>query len=208
MEKRKLVSMVVTLLVIGGVCVDQATAEAVDEYNLKCAKCHGEDGLGHATMDGSDCSLKTVDEIIECYSTISTHDYVEACDEICIEETNTYIFDSLLLEIGKGQYEQMCAVCHGADGMDGNPLDGSHCVLDTLEDIVDCYPGINAHASISGCEEACVWNVNRYIFVELLDNADIGPAADDAVEDVDAGQTGGDKVNNDNWVSCFISSCQ
>lgn len=209
MGKYKLFSVVISiLLMVGMVCVVQANAAAVDDYNQKCAGCHGEEGLGSTPIDGSDCSLKTIEEIIECYPLISAHDYVDECDDTCILETNTYVIDELLFQIGKNQYADMCARCHGDDGMEGAPIDGDSCDLSTLQGIVDCYPGIGAHNNISACDDTCVWYTNKYIFVELLENADIEPS-DDTGQDGDAGLADGEiSVNNDNWVSCFIQACQ
>lgn len=208
MGKCRLFSIVISMMVGMMVCAIHVNAAAVDDYNQKCARCHGEDGLGSTPIDGSDCSLKTIEEIIECYASISAHDYVDDCDDTCIFETNTYVIDELLFQIGKKQYAEMCAVCHGDNGMEGTPIDGSNCDLSTLQGLVDCYPGIGAHGSISACDDTCLWYTNKYIFVELLDNADIEPS-DNTGEDEDTSQVSGEiSVNNDNWVSCFIQTCQ
>lgn len=202
----KFYRVVISILMIGAACVVHANAAAVDDYNQKCAVCHGEDGLGATPIDGSDCSLKTIDEILECYPLIWAHDYVEDCDDTCILETNTYVIDELLFQIGKNQYAEMCAICHGDDGMGGAPIDGSACDLSSLQAIVDCYPGIGAHTNVSACDDTCVWYTNKYVFVELLDNADLEPS-DDTGED--AGLDDGDgSADNDDWFSCFIQACQ
>jgi hypothetical protein len=204
----KLFSVVISILMVGTVCVVRVNAAAVDDYNQKCARCHGEDGQGSTPIDGSDCSLKTIEEILECYPLIPAHDYVDECDDTCILETNTYVVDELLFQIGKNQYTEMCAVCHGEDGMGNVPIDGDACDLSTHQRIVDCYPTISAHGNISACDDTCVWYANQYIFIELLDNADIEPS-DEAGGDGGASLANGEiTVNNDNWVSCFIQACQ
>ncbi|MGD9211099.1 MAG: c-type cytochrome [Desulfobacteraceae bacterium] len=234
MGKVKLISGIMAFLMIGMFCVLNVNADPVDDYNLRCASCHGEDGYGEYAIDGSYCSMRTLEEIIECYPTIAAHDSVTDCGDTCVSDTNGYIFNQLLIEIGRDQYEDMCAVCHGDNGMEGAPIDGSDCDLSTIENIVACYPEINAHASITECDEACIWNVNRYIFEELLGNGasdttddtdsdtseendandDDGASGDDSTneddgnsDNSDSSQSNDDDDDNENWANCFIDTC-
>jgi mono/diheme cytochrome c family protein len=187
--------------------------DAEDKYNGKCAGCHGEDGLGYYEIDGSNCSLESADAIIACYNEsddISAHDSVSGCGESCIEETNTYIYDVLLPEIGEGLYMDLCASCHGDDGMGSAPLDGSVCDLETLDEILECYPGISAHGGVTDCDDTCVLLANRYVFDELLSNAvdDDDTTADDSSDDSEVSQNlDGTSEDNGDWVSCFIETC-
>lgn len=208
MEQSNLFKIIISIFLVGMACFGQVYAGAMDDYNQKCASCHGLDGLGHDPIDGSDCSLKSIEEVIECYPLITAHNYVDDCDDDCIVDTNTYVIDELLFQIGKNQYAEMCAVCHGDDGMEGAPIDGSHCDLSALQDVVDCYSEIAAHDSISSCDDTCIWYTNKYVLVALLDNTDTEPP-DNSTDNVEPDdQSIGDIfVNNDNWVGCFIAGC-
>lgn len=223
----KFICTLVVILMIDIVCVINVNAAPIDDYTANCVSCHGQGGMGEYPLDGSYCPMETLEEILVCYPTISMHDYVEDCDDTCIEEANSYVFDVLLLQIGASQYSQMCASCHGDTGMEGAAIDGSECDLSSVESIADCYPSVSAHGSITECDDACVWNVNRYVSEVLLgggtdedtdtDDTSTDTDADDTSADTDAGSTDSSTDSgssssqtvsngeNDDWVSCFIS---
>jgi mono/diheme cytochrome c family protein len=209
MGKRELTGIFTVVLIIGVFYVLQAGAEGMDEYNQTCKGCHGQTGIDYAVyIDGSECSLETIDDIVECILSIDNHENerVQACDDTCILDTSTYVYNELLLQIGSDNYTNMCSQCHGDDGMGNNPIDGSDCDLNSLQGIVNCYPGIGAHGSISSCNDTCVWHTNRHIFVALLGNDDVEPADDSNGNDNDWVIRREIAVENDVWLHCFIGA--
>ncbi|MCP4746284.1 MAG: cytochrome c [Desulfobacteraceae bacterium] len=195
-----LVAILVTWTGYGIHAVEQthilAERHSSELYDQKCASCHGSNGLkAFAPIDGSDCNLTSVQNMVECYPKIDMHRLVSDCDDNCKWSTNDYIYDELLYTIGQNQYLEFCAGCHGDNGMQGAVIDGSHCPdLNSIEAIVKCYAGIGAHGSLfSKCNETCQWHTSRYIYETLLETLSTNDTVIKAEE-----------VNNDNWTSCFI----
>lgn len=182
-----------------------------DLYLDKCASCHGDYGQGAYPIDDSNCSLTlTLDEYIDCYSTIATHDSVSDCDEECVRDTIEYIYngyteqavascqvDTVDLEDAQVTYEQSCASCHGDDVYNRLGDEGEYS-LDAVQDMVNYFEDIPNHGSIDGCDDTCVCQTTTYIYEVLLGGASTNNSTDGSI---------GDGIDDSgSSVGCFVQT--
>lgn len=142
--------------------------EAAVQYTNLCESCHGSSGENRFPNKNSYTSASG---LIDIYDSIGVHDDISPCDTDCVENTNTYIWETLW---GNGLsaaeiYMLKCAHCHGALAQDYFP---NKDIFTSEAELISAYADVSAHAHVETCGVTCIETTNAYVWNSLWDNAD------------------------------------